>query len=134
MSPSDTRAPRRRRPESRLTALCSLVLLLQRETDKAAALEQQAESRGDLIAAGQFHSKQVELVQRRHRLIEQLCRLSATTPATRRLKSAALMTLVVLDDTALPEDLDDLPLWSVLRDLAADWGGATDRSSAKVSE
>lgn len=129
MSPSDTRRPRRRNPEDRLTALCSLVLLLQRGTDRAAALERQAESTGDLIAAGRHHARQVELVQRRHQLINQLCRLPAITPPTRRGKAAALMTLMTVDEAGIPEEPDDLPLWSALRDLAADWSDATDPSS-----
>ncbi|WP_043836529.1 hypothetical protein [Muricoccus aerilatus] len=128
MSPTDTPAPHRGSREDRLTALCSLVLLLQRETDKAAALEQEAESMGDLGAAGRHHARQVELVQRRHQLIDQLCRLPATTAATRRAKSAVLMTLVTVDERGLPEQPEDWPLWSALRDLAADWSNPTDPS------
>ena len=82
MSPSDTRPPRRG-PDDRLTALCSLVLLLQRETDKAAVLQQGAERMGDRDAAGRHHARQVELVQRRHQFIDQLCRLPATPPLPR---------------------------------------------------
>ncbi|WP_043839632.1 hypothetical protein [Muricoccus aerilatus] len=129
MSPPHTRAPRRRGPDDRLTALCSLVLLLQRETNRAGALERRAESLGDLGTAGRHHARQVELVQRRHQLIDQLCRLPATTPATRRAKSAALMTLVTVDERGFPEEADDLPLWSALRDLAADWSDPTDPAS-----
>jgi len=121
MSPAGNHRARRRGPDDRLTTLCSLVLLLQRETDKAAVLQQEAERMGDWGAAGRHHARQVELVRRRHQLIDQLCCLPATTPATRRAKSAALMTLVTVDERGLPEEADDLPLWSALRDLAADW-------------
>ena len=124
MSPSSQHGQEHGRPQAALIALCARIMRLQRKMDRVAAAEQQAESEGDLGAAGRYHHKQVALVQRRYMLIDQLCRLPATTRSTRQAKVAAFMTLIVLNDAGVPEHPDDWPLWSALKDLAVDWADA----------
>ena len=129
MSPPRHLQGNRRSQEISLTALSVRIVLLQQETDRVTTLEQRAEKEGEIRAAKQYNRKQVTLVQQRYQLIDKLCRLPATSPATRRTKSAALMTLVTLDHMSLPEHLEDWPLWSALQDLAADWSAASNPSS-----
>jgi hypothetical protein len=121
----------RNRPTSQasLLALCARVLALQRRTEELGVLEQRAEQKKDLLAAGRYHGQQVKLVQRRLRLIDRVCRLPATTSPMRRAKAEALLTLVILDPEGRPEHPEDWPLWSALQDLAVDWSG-TNGSSA----
>ena len=133
MSPPRHLGRDRRSPETTLTALSVRIVFLQQETDRVAAFEQRAENEGEFRAARQYHRKQVALTQQRHRLIDKLCRLPATSPATRSAKSAALMTLIALDESGLPEYPNDWPLWSALKDLAAEWSAASDPSSPTAS-
>lgn len=134
MSPPRHLQGNRRSPETTLTTLSVRIVLLQQETDRVAVLEELAQKEGEVGAARQYNRKQVTLTQQRRRLIDKLCLLPATSPATRRTKSAALMTLVALDDMGLPEHPEDWPLWSALKDLAADWSAASDPSSLTASE
>lgn len=133
MSPPRHLQGNRRSPETTLTALSVRIVLLQQETDQVATLGLRAEKEGEIRAARQYHRKQVTLTQQRHRLIDKLCRLPATSPATRRTKSAALMTLITLDASGRPEYPNDWPLWSALKDLAAEWSAASDFPSPKAS-
>lgn len=110
-------------------ALSSLILKLQDSTNKAVTLAEAAESRGDFTGARVYHLKQTRLVQQRHRRIDHLCLLPATTPATRRAKAEAFMTLVAVNAFGFPDQPEDWPLWSALKDLAASWSDAADPSS-----
>jgi uncharacterized protein (DUF2384 family) len=59
-----------------------------------------------------------------------VCELPAATAHARRAKAAALLTLVALDPAGRPEQIEDLPLWSALQDLAA----AGDEAEALVGK
>jgi hypothetical protein len=102
--------------------------------DELGALERRAEQEKNLRAAGQYHRRQVTLVKRRLRLIDEVCRLPAVTFAMRRAKSEALLTLVIMDPEGRPEHPEDWPLWSALKDLAADWSDTDGRLAPTTQE